>query len=207
MAQTDLGKFDCVLADPPWAFSQAYFGKYSLAVQYQYPTLTLDEMKKLDIKSICNKNCWLFMWAANAEIKNAIELMEAWGFGFRTVAFYWTKRTKHGKIQKSYGRCCTQGSVEPVLVGKIGAPKRHAQNVAQEFATIARGHSVKPDELYGYISQIVELPDAPVRKIELFARQQYNEWYALGNDEALNVPSNDKCIFGDIRSLVGFKDV
>lgn len=199
------GKFDVVLADPPWAFSQAYFGKYSLAVQYQYPTLTLDEMKKLDIKSIANKNCWLFMWSANAEIKNAIELMEAWGFKFRTVAFYWTKRTKNGKLLKSYGRCCTQGSVEPVLVGKIGNPKRHAQNVPQEFATVARGHSRKPDELYEFISQIVETPENPVRKIELFARQQYKDWYALGNDEALNCPENPLCLYGDIREIIGVK--
>lgn len=199
-------KFDVLLADPPWGFEAAYFGKYSLAVQYQYPTLKLSDMKRLDVKSICNKNCWLFMWAANAEIKNAIELMEAWGFTYKTVAFYWTKRTKNGKKAKSYGRCCSQGSVEPVLVGKIGNPKRYAQNVEQEFDAVVRGHSRKPDELYKYIERIVEEEGSPVKKLEMFARQQWSGWYALGNDEALNIPGNDKCYFGDVRDLIGVKN-
>lgn len=200
-----IGKFDVILADPPWSFSEAYFGKYSLAIQYQYPTIKLEDLKTINIQSISNKDCWLFMWAANAEIKHAIELIEAWGFTYKTVAFYWTKRTKNGKKAKSYGRCCSQGSVEPVLVGKRGSPKRYAQNIPQEFDAIMRGHSRKPDELYPMIEAIVEDANSPARKLELFARQQYGSWHALGNDDALNQPENPLCHFGDIRDIIGVK--
>lgn len=202
-----LENFDVILADWPWGYNAAPFFKKSLAVQYKYPTLTLEQGKNIDVQSIAKKDCWLFMWVVGAEVKNCIELMEAWGFKYRTIAFCWSKKTKNGKQSKTYGRCCTQPSVELVLVGKKGNPKRYALNVAQEFSAQVRGYSKKPDELYHYIDRIVEEgAETPVKKIELFARQQWGNWHALGNDDAINQPNNPLCHFGDIRDLIGFKN-
>lgn len=202
-----IGIFDVILADYPWSYmttDEPYFKK-SLAIQYRYPTLTLDVGKTLNIQSVAAKNSWLFMWVVGAEVKNCIELMEAWGFRYRTIAFCWGKRTKNGKQSKTYGRCCTQPSVELVLVGKRGAPKRYAKNIPQEFQAEVRGYSRKPDCLYKFIEEIVETNESPARKLELFARQQYGSWHALGNDDALNQPNNPLCHYGDIRDIIGVK--
>lgn len=202
----DIGKFDVILCDYPWKYEAVPYHKYSLAVQYKYPTITLNEGKMLDVQRIANKNCWLFMWVVGAEVKNCIELIEAWGFKYKTIAFVWTKRTKNGKKSKTYGRCCSQPSTEMVLVGKRGNPKRFALNEEQEFDALVRGYSRKPDELYSKIERVVEEPNAKARKIELFARQQWADWYALGNDDSLNVKDNPFCIYGDIRDIIGVKN-
>jgi N6-adenosine-specific RNA methylase IME4 len=232
----DLGKFDVLYADPPWSYAEVPYFKKSLAIQYKYPTLSQAEMMKLDVESISKKNSWCFMWAVWAQLKHAIELMEAWGFSYRTCAFVWAKKTKNGKNAKTFGRCATQGSTEIVLVGKKGSPKRHALNVEQFVETVRRGNSQKPDEIYDRIDKIVEPPmpeptwdrcftggllkDCPTfnkegchcesltiempRKLEIFARQQWGGWYALGNDDSLKKDS-EFCIYGDIRDIIGPK--
>lgn len=174
-----LGEFDVIYADPPWSYSEVPYFKKSLAVQYQYPTLTLPELLKLDVKSLAAKNAWLFMWCVNAQIPHGLKVMEAWGFKYRTMAFAWAKKTVNGKNAKTYGRCCTMQSVELCLVGKRGAPKRYAENVEQIIEAVKpRGHSSKPDEVYGRIEEIVG-PEA--RKVELFARQTWPGWTSIGN--------------------------
>jgi N6-adenosine-specific RNA methylase IME4 len=239
---TELGKFDVIYADPPWSYSEVPYFKKSLAIQYKYPVLKHKDLLNLDVESIAKKNSWMFMWAVWAQLPHALEVMNAWGFSYRTCAFVWAKKTKNNKNAKTYGRCCTQGSTEVVLCGKRGSPKRYAQNVEQFMEALRRGNSQKPDEIYDRLDQIVDptvqvanqkrcdskvdegkqgLEECPnyndgcwckttgapdVRKIELFARQQWGNWYALGNDEALDDDSNDKCIFGDIRDTIGVKD-
>lgn len=203
--QNDLGKFDVIYADIPFAYAETPYFKKSLAIQYKYPTLSNKDILNLDVESLAKKDCWLFFWSTWAGLPFSLKVVESWGFTYRTTGFVWAKKTKNGKNAKTYGRCCTQGSTEIVLCGKRGSPKRHAQNIEQLVEAKTRGNSVKPDEIYDSISKIVE-DEVPVRKIELFARQQYKDWYALGNDEALNQPDNDKCLFGDIRDIVGFKE-
>ena len=95
--QRDIGKFDVIYADPPWSYAEVPYFKKSLAIQYKYPTLSQKEMMKLDIESISKKNSWCFMWAVWAQLPHALELMESWGFSYRTCAFVWAKKTKNGK--------------------------------------------------------------------------------------------------------------
>lgn len=186
----ELGEFDVIYCDPPWSYSEVPYFKKSLAVQYQYPTLTLPELMKLDVKSLAKKNSWIFMWVVSAQIPHGLRLMEEWGFKYRTIAFAWAKKTKNGKNAKTYGRCCTMQSVEICLVGKRGAPARYAENVEQIIEAVRTTHSTKPHEVYGRIEQIVG-PEA--RKVELFARHQQPGWEAIGND------INQK----DIREVIG----
>ncbi len=207
MPKNDIGKFDVIYADPPWSYSEVPYFKKSLAIQYKYPTLKKKDLFNIDVESIAKKDCWLFVWTVWAQLPQALKVMESWGFSYRTCAFVWAKKTKKNWLNaKTYGRCCTQGSTEVVLCGKRGSPKRHAQNVEQFLEAATRGNSVKPDEIYGRIEKIVELPDQPVRKIELFARRPWPGWYALGNDEEMDKPDNPFCLFGDIREIVGVKD-
>jgi len=232
-----LGEFDVIYADPPWSYSEVPYFKKSLAIQYKYPTLKTKDLLNIDVESIAKKNSWLFLWAVWAQLPHAFKVMEAWGFSYRTCAFVWAKKTKHGKNAKTYGRCCTQGSTEVILCGKRGSPKRYAQNVEQFLEAKTRGNSIKPDEIYDRLDQITDprvqvanlkrcdsgltLEECPnyhdgcwckttgapdVRKIELFARRPWPGWYALGNDEDIDQPDNEFCLFGDIREILGVKD-
>jgi N6-adenosine-specific RNA methylase IME4 len=201
-------QFDVIYADYPWPYAEIFYAKKSLAVRNQYSLLTVDEGCTIDINSIAAKNSWLFFWIVWAQLPQALRVIDAWGFEYKSAAFVWTKRTKTGKKAKTYGRACgAQGSTEVVLVAKKGSPKHYVDNEEQEFAAERLGHSQKPDVVYGKIERLVTPPDGPApKKIELFARQQWGDWYALGNDEALNVPSNPLCLFGDIRDIVGARN-
>ena len=199
-----LGEFDVIYADPPWAYAEVPYFKESLAVQYQYKPLKTKDLMAVDVNSIAAKNSWLFMWAVWAQMPQALQVMEAWGFKYKTCAFVWCKRTNTGKKAKTYGRACgAQSSVEIVLVGKKGAPAHFIENEEQEFHALREGHSKKPDVVYEKIERIVTPPGVQVRKIELFARQQYKDWVALGNDELLKQPDNPLALYGDIRDIIG----
>lgn len=188
----ELGEFDVIYSDAPWSYAEVPYFKKSLAVQYQYPTLKTPELMSLDVNSLAAKNCWCFMWVVSAQLIQGLQVMESWGFKYRTIAFAWAKKTKNGKNAKTYGRCCTMQSVEICLVGKKGAPPRFAENVEQIIEAVRTTHSTKPTEVYGRIEQIVG-PDA--RKVELFARQSQPGWTSIGND-----------IDGkDIREIIGMK--
>ena len=61
------------------------------AAEFKYPTVKLRDLKKLDVSSISDDNCILFMWTTGPQMANSIELGKAWGFEYKTVAFVWDK--------------------------------------------------------------------------------------------------------------------
>ena len=62
------------------------------AADFKYPTLKLRELKELDVQSISADDCILFMWTTGPQFANSIELGQAWGFEYKTVAFVWDKQ-------------------------------------------------------------------------------------------------------------------
>ena len=76
-------------------------------------------MKEWDIKRITEKDCAIFMWTTDAHIKEAIELMESWGFKYVTVAFIWSKTSKNGNLLWNLG-AWTMKNCELCLFGTKG---------------------------------------------------------------------------------------
>ena len=52
-------KYDVIYADPPWRYNDR---KCNGACEHHYDTMTLEEIKKLPIKELCEKDCVLFLW-------------------------------------------------------------------------------------------------------------------------------------------------
>jgi len=141
------------------------------AASFKYPTIKTNELKLLDVKSIAEDDCLLFMWATNPHLQQAIELGTAWGFDYKTVGFVWNKMVHNpGQYTVSYCELC--------LIfkrGKIPQP-RGARNVKQ-LVEVQRGeHSVKPELIAENISKM--FPQH--RKIELFSRVRRKGWDAWG---------------------------
>ena len=181
-------KFDVIYADPPWNYNgKLQFDKSSAGVDkidfsrkifissasFKYPTLKTEELKKLPVQEIANNDCLLFMWTSNPHLAQAVELGEAWGFDYKTVAFVWDKMN-HNPGQYTLSNC------ELCLVfkrGKIPKP-RGARNVKQ-LVRVRRGeHSEKPKEVMGAIEKM--FPHH--KRIELFARNKADGWTAWGLD-------------------------
>lgn len=176
-------RYKVIYADPPWKFGskevQKYSGKRFRPLETVYHTEKGADMEHWDIKSIADKDCALFMWATDAHIKEAIRLMEAWGFKYVTIAFIWAKTTKTGKQVCNLG-AWTMKNCEICLFGTRGAMLKYKQsnNVKQLFYAERREHSRKPDCVRGFIEQL--FGDIP--KIELFAREEFDGWDAWGDE-------------------------
>ena len=169
-------KFEIIYADPPWDYrgQLQHAGKGSDdsggAVRH-YPTVTLGELKKLEISRIAADSSLLFMWSTNPHLDQAIELGKAWGFAWATVAFVWDKEQVNPGFY-------TMSQCELCLVfkrGKIPGP-RGARNIRQLVSEKRNRHSQKPEEVRRRINAMFP----SLRKIELFARSRNRGWKSWG---------------------------
>ena len=165
-------KYNVILADPPWEYkTDMVSGHKSLD---HYPSMTNEELKNMDIRSMCENECVLFMWTTTPNLDAAIDIGRAWGFDYKQVAFVWDK----------VNPCCgnyTMPQVELVLVfrpkkGKL--PKRDKTNVRQIIIEKKREHSRKPE----YVQDMIDLMYPNAKKIELFARRLREGWDVWGNE-------------------------
>jgi N6-adenosine-specific RNA methylase IME4 len=169
--------YPVIYADPPWNHDSAAngvpenFTKRSKSSECQYPTMSLDEIKALPVAKLATPHAVLFLWTPSAKLKQAIEVVEAWGFEQKST-MVWVKdrigmgfyvRTKHELLL-----IATRGEMPVPL------PKNRPPSVISS----PRGkHSEKPVCVYRTIESMY--PDLP--KIELFARKQYPRWSVWGN--------------------------
>lgn len=171
-------KFVTVLADPPWQF-QNRTGK--IAPEHRrlnrYETLTLDDIKALPVADCAANTAHLYLWVPNALLKEGLDVMQAWGFQYKTNIVWHKVRKDGGPDGRGVG-FYFRNTTELILFGVRGpsprtlAPGRRQVNILK---TQKREHSRKPDELYTLISQC-----SPGPYLELFARGVRPGWVAWG---------------------------
>lgn len=168
--------YSVIYADPPWPYKDKMSG-HSFSLDHEYQTQPLKWIQNLPVRDIAAKDCVLLLWVPNPQLPDGLDVMKAWAFRFKTVAFVWSKLTKHHKRVANLGRW-TMGNVEMVLLGTRGKPQRLSRNVKQFIEAERREHSRKPDELKRRIEELIGGP-----RIELFARGQSGEaWDQFGDD-------------------------
>ena len=168
-------KYSIIYADPPWRYLDR---NCNGCAESHYPTMKIQELKELPVKSISGKNCVLFLWTTYPMLKESMELIESWGFKYKTIGFQWVKQNKSGNgFFFGLGRW-TRGNTEPCLIAVKGKPKRINNSVSQLIVSPIGRHSAKPPEVR---EKIVELMgDLP--RIELFAREKAEGWDVWGNE-------------------------
>ena len=89
--------FGVIYADPPWRF-EPYSRETGIdrAADNHYPTMTLDEIKALDVPSIAANDCVLFLWATAPMLTQALEVMAAWGFTYVSQVIWDKDADGHG---------------------------------------------------------------------------------------------------------------
>lgn len=179
-----LGTYGAILADPPWAF-KTYSGNHDIphrkedhqsAVDW-YPTMKIDDLCALPVKSLAASDCALFMWVVDSHLDVALKLGEAWGFKYKTRAFEWLKSTKNGNGYRISMGYWTRKQTESCLLFTRGAPRRKEKGVRQIIEEPIRQHSRKPDEVYRRIERLVGGPYC-----ELFATRRWPGWHGWGRD-------------------------
>jgi len=186
-------KYGVIYADPPWSFRNwSAKGTGRNAVSH-YDCLDFKALASLPIADLAADDCALFLWATDPLLPRAFELIQAWGFEYKTVAFYWVKLNARAKHDADYFTGLgywTRANPEQCLLATRGKPVRRAKDVRRLVVEKRREHSRKPDETYGLIERMY--PELP--KIELFARHARPGWAAWGNqapaDDGLNIPDD-----------------
>jgi N6-adenosine-specific RNA methylase IME4 len=111
-------------------------------------------------------------------LPQALSVIDAWGFTYKTVGFFWVKRTKHGKSHIGTGYW-TRANPEQCLLATRGRPKRVSASVRALVEAPLREHSRKPDEVRERIQALVPGPYC-----ELFARSSAPGWDVAFSDES-----------------------
>jgi N6-adenosine-specific RNA methylase IME4 len=180
-------KYPVIYADPPWrfmAYSDKGEGRSAVA---HYDCMNMGELRALHVADIAEDNCVLFLWTTDPFLRHGMELIKAWGFEYKTVAFYWAK-LKRNAVSGSISEddfftglgYWTRANIEPCLLATRGHPKRISKKVRRLILSPRREHSRKPDEIYERIEELVEGP-----YIELFARASRDGWESWGDQPSL----------------------
>ena len=173
-------KYNIIYADPAWNYKNkpSQKGTSRGFANNHYELIDKNNLEKLPINKISEKNSILFLWTTFPMIQQAISCIAAWGFTYRTTAFVWVKKTKK---QTNFWGCgyYTRANAEICLLAKKGKGlKPISHSVHQIIETIPEKHSKKPDIARNKIVEL--LGDLP--RIELFARQQVEGWDCWGNE-------------------------
>jgi N6-adenosine-specific RNA methylase IME4 len=181
-------KYAVIYADPPWEF-KVYSGKgKQRSAERHYDTASLDDIKALPIGNLAADDCALLLWCVMPEIPGALEVIKAWGFEYKTVAFNWIKTSSLGAISaKGEGLhwgmgYWTRANSELCLLATKGSPKRQNKDVHQVVISPVEEHSRKPDEVQVRIERLLDGP-----YLELFARRTTPGWTVWGNDISSNL--------------------
>lgn len=167
--------YQVIYADPPWDYQQC---RLSGSAKKHYPTMRIEELCALPVADIADRDCALFLWATFPQLPEALRLIKAWGFVYKTVAFVWLKQNRKA-LTWFYGLgFWTRSNAEICLLATKGHPKRQSAGIHQLVISPVERHSKKPDEVR---EKIVELM-GDVPRIELFARQQTPGWDVWGNE-------------------------
>ena len=174
-----VGKFGTILADPPWEFQNST-GKVAPKHKRlkRYETMSLEEIKSMPVSRLSAYKSHLYLWVPNAFIKEGIEVMEEWGFKYKTN-IVWHKIRKDGGPDGRGVGFYFRNTTELVLFGVKGTkvrtlkPGRTQVNIIR---TRKREHSRKPDELYKIIEKCSWGPF-----LELFARGKRKGWTSCGD--------------------------
>lgn len=165
-------KYSIIYADPPWEVKKIKRKVRPNQVEFDYPTMTLEEIKNLPVSSITQDNAFCFLWTIQSYLPYAFDVLKAWGFKYQRVITW----------DKMNGLCLFgfHHRTEFLLVGYKGKIEmyQHKKAIPTQFCISSKNlrHSQKPNEIRKAIETFGN------ERIELFARQKTEGWDSWGNE-------------------------
>lgn len=173
--------YKIVYADPPWFYNARnnVTTKFGGGAMGHYPVMKTEEICNLPVHKIASRNSILFLWATFPRLPDAMRVIEAWGFTYKTIGFTWGKLTKEGKPALLPGYY-TGSNAEVCLLATRGETlEPEDKGVRSLVLTQGRmKHSRKPPE----VREGIERMYPELKKVELFSREQVPGWDHWGNE-------------------------
>lgn len=171
-------KYGVIYADPPWRYKVYSKKGMGRSAESHYPTMRFEDIKALPVADLADKDCALFLWVTFPCLLEGFEVLKAWGFTYKTVAFVWVKQNRKADSLFWGMGYWTRSNVEICLLGTRGRPKRADAGVHQVVISPVEEHSRKPQEVHNRIIRL--MGDVP--RIELFARRKTEGFDVWGNE-------------------------
>ena len=166
-------KYQIIYADPPWRYD--FSPSKSRDIENHYPTMLLADIKALQVPS--DDNCVLYLWVTAPKVEEGLEVMNSWGFKYRTCLSWDKKIIGMGRWFRNQHELLFVG-----LKGQIHTPLP-AQRISSVYYEKRTKHSKKPDYIRNKIAEWY--PD--LSKVELFARQKTEGWDVWGNEVEIDI--------------------
>jgi N6-adenosine-specific RNA methylase IME4 len=186
------GYYRVALIDPPWTFHAWSHRGEGKSASRHYRCEELEQIMSLPVGELMAPDSVLFLCVVQTHLLAAMQVIEAWGFEFKSIGFVWVKMPKRWgadqvplRIRPRMG--CgyyTRANSEQCWIARRGKGcKRLDRGIDQVIYAPVREHSRKPDEMYARIERL--FGDVP--RIELYAREQRPGWSAWGDQVQLNL--------------------
>jgi N6-adenosine-specific RNA methylase IME4 len=175
-------KYGAIYADPRSFRNWSARGTGRNAISH-YNCLDFTTLAALPVAELAADDCVLFLWATDPLLPQALDLIRAWGFVYKTVGFYWVKPNSSPKHRADFFTGLgywTRANPEQCLLATRGKPLRRAKDVRRLVVEPRREHSRKPDCIRDRIERLVSGP-----YLELFARETKPGWACWGDKMAL----------------------
>ena len=178
-------RYSIIYADPAWRFKN--WSMEAAAVKGEkwgrangrspYDCMDTKDICTLPVREVATRDCVLFLWATFPKLPDALQVIQAWGFEYKTNAFTWIKENPSGIGYKFGLGYWTRGNAEVCLLATRGKPKRVSKTVPQLVFAPVGTHSVKPPVVRERIVKLVgDLP-----RLEMFAREHVPGWTSIGD--------------------------
>ena len=161
-------KFNLIYVDPPWKYNFSQTNERS--IETHYPNLNLEQIKNMKVPA--SNNSVLLLWATAPKLREAFEVIDSWGFEYKTCAIWDKEIIGMGywfRGQHEILLLATKGKVSPPI------PKNRFSSILKSRRN---KHSKKPEEFY----KIIETMFPNFKYLELFARNKKEKWYSWGNE-------------------------
>lgn len=176
------GGFRCICSDPPWNFTVRSDKGVGRGAVKHYATMTLDDIKNLDVAAVAADDSWLFLWTTGTHMPQAFEVMAAWGFEYSGMGFVWVKLNPTAPTEIFHEKSfhvgmgyTTRKNAEFCLIGRRGKPKRLRMDIRELVIARRQEHSRKPSQVRERIEQFCDGP-----RLEMFSRESFDGWTSWG---------------------------
>jgi len=170
-------KYNIIYADPPWRYD--YCRSKKREIENHYQTMTKDDLCKLPVCELADNDAILFMWVTYPKLDWFLDIVKAWGFEYKTVAFVWVKKNKKAdSFFWGMGNYTRSNSEMCIVATKGKSLKRLTASIHQIIYEPIAAHSKKPDIVRDNIVGL--FGDLP--RVELFARNKSEGWDVWGNE-------------------------
>ena len=166
------GKYRTIVIDPPWPVDKILRDERPNQDTFDYPTMTIDEIKKLSIPDLAYQDgCHVYLWTTHKFLPIAFEIFNHWGVKYQCL-LTWVKNVGMTPFSFMY-------STEHILFGRIGSLDLLKCGERLDFNAKVEGHSIKPEIFYDLVRRVSAEP-----RIDVFARKERKGFIAYGNQLA-----------------------